>query len=86
MGYESELPRNLSMLSVLGLSFAIMAVPFGQSTTLAIGLTDGLSVTMLYGWVFVSLVSLSIAASLGGDLRGLPHGGGGLLLECYVGY
>jgi hypothetical protein len=25
MGYKSELPRSLSMLSVLGLSFAIMA-------------------------------------------------------------
>lgn len=33
MGYKAELPRNLSMFSVLGLSFAIMAVPFGLSTT-----------------------------------------------------
>lgn len=33
MGYKSELPRSLSMFSVLGLSFAIMAVPFGESTT-----------------------------------------------------
>lgn len=39
MGYASELPRNLSMLSILGMSFAIMAVPFGLSTTLYITLT-----------------------------------------------
>jgi len=64
LGYQSELPRNLSMLSVLGLSFAIMAVPFGLSTTLYITLTDGQAVTILYGWIFVSIVSLSIAASL----------------------
>jgi amino acid transporter len=64
MGYKSELPRSLSMLSVLGMSFAIMAVPFGLSTTLYITLVDGQSVTIIWGWVFVSLISLSIAASL----------------------
>ncbi|CAF3939592.1 unnamed protein product, partial [Adineta steineri] len=31
MGYKSELRRSLSFFSVLGLSFAIMAVPFGES-------------------------------------------------------
>jgi len=41
-----------------------MAVPFGLSTTLYITLTDGQAVTILYGWIFVSIVSLSIAASL----------------------
>lgn len=28
LGYKQELPRTLSMMSILGLSFAIMAVPF----------------------------------------------------------
>ena len=64
MGYESKLPRSLSMLSVLGLSFAIMAVPFGLSTTFYITLTDGQSVTILYGWILISLISMGIAASL----------------------
>lgn len=64
LGYKSELPRSLSMLSVLGMSFAIMAVPYGLSTTMYIALTDGQSVTILWGWVLVSLISLSIAASL----------------------
>lgn len=45
-------------------SFAIMAVPFGLSTTFYITLVDGQSVTILWGWVLVSLISLSIAASL----------------------
>lgn len=49
MGYKQELTRNLGMVSVLGLSFAIMAVPFGTSTTLNIALTDGGPVTILYG-------------------------------------
>lgn len=49
MGYKQEMKRNLGMISVLGLSFAIMAVPFGTSTTLNIALTDGGPVTILYG-------------------------------------
>ncbi|KAH7112159.1 amino acid permease-like protein [Dendryphion nanum] len=76
MGYKSELPRNLSMMSVLGLSFAIMAVPFGLSTTMAITLTDGQSVTIIWGWVLVSIISLSIAASLAEICAVYPTAGG----------
>ncbi|KAF1827802.1 amino acid transporter [Dissoconium aciculare CBS 342.82] len=76
MGYKSDLPRSLSMLSVLGLSFAIMAVPFGLSTTLAITLVDGEAVTILWGWVLVSLISLSIAASLAEICAVYPTAGG----------
>ena len=76
MGYESKLPRSLSMLSVLGLSFAIMAVPYGFSTTLYITLTDGQSVTLLWGWVLISLISLCIAASLAEICAVYPTAGG----------
>ncbi|KAH7413278.1 amino acid/polyamine transporter I [Cadophora sp. MPI-SDFR-AT-0126] len=76
MGYKAELPRSLSMMSILGLSFAIMAVPFGLSTTMAISLTDGQSVTVLYGWIFVSIISLSIAASLAEICAVYPTSGG----------
>jgi amino acid transporter len=57
-------------------SFAIMAVPFGLSTTLYITLTDGQSVTVLYGWILVSLISLSIAASLAEICAVYPTAGG----------
>lgn len=76
LGYKSELPRNLGMLSVLGLSFAIMAVPFGLSTTLYITLTNGQAVTVLYGWILVSLISLCIAASLAEICAVFPTAGG----------
>merc|ERR1712000_305136 len=76
LGYTSELPRNLSMLSILGLSFAIMAVPFGLSTTLYITLTNGEAVTVLYGWILVSLISLCIAASLAEICAVFPTAGG----------
>jgi len=76
LGYKAELPRSLSMLSVLGLSFAIMAVPYGTSTTMYIALTDGQAVTVIWGWVVVSLISLSIAASLGEICAVYPTAGG----------
>jgi amino acid permease (GABA permease) len=76
MGYKSELPRNLSMMSILGLSFAIMAAPFGLSTTMYITLADGQSVTIIWGWVLVTLISIAIAASLAEICAVYPTAGG----------
>lgn len=76
MGYKSELPRSLSMLSVLGLSFAIMAVPYGLSTTFYITLSNGQSVTIIWGWVLLSLLSTAIAASLAEICSVFPTAGG----------
>lgn len=76
LGYKAELPRHLSMMSILGLSFAIMAVPFGLSTTLYITLTNGQSVTVLWGWILVSLISVCIAASLAEICAVFPTAGG----------
>ena len=84
MGYKSELPRNLSMLSVLGLSFAIMAVPYGLSTTMYITLVDGQSVTILWGWVLISLISVSIAASLAEICAVYPTAGGKFIQELFM--
>lgn len=76
MGYKAELPRSLSMLSVLGLSFAIMAVPYGLSTTFYITLVNGQSVTIIWGWVLLSLTSTAIAASLAEICSVYPTAGG----------
>ena len=53
-----------------------MAVPFGLSTTLYITLTDGQSITVLYGWIFVSFISLCIASSLAEICAVFPTAGG----------
>ncbi|KAK7751570.1 hypothetical protein SLS62_006520 [Diatrype stigma] len=76
MGYKAELPRSLSMISVLGLSFAIMAVPYGLSTTFAFSLANGESVTAFWGWVLLSLLSTAIAASLAEICSVYPTAGG----------
>lgn len=57
-------------------SFAIMAAPFGLSTTITISLTDGQSVTVIWGWVLVTLISTGIAASLAEICAVYPTAGG----------
>ena len=52
------------------------AAPFGLSTTISITLTDGQSVAVLWGWVFVSVISLAIAASLAEICAVFPTAGG----------
>ena len=37
MGYEQELKRSLTMISILGLSFAIIAVPFVATSFIPLG-------------------------------------------------
>ncbi|KAI5818940.1 putative gaba permease [Pyronema omphalodes] len=76
MGYKAELPRNLSMISILGLSFAIMATPFGLAATMYISLTDGQCVTVIWGWVLVTIISLCISASLAEICAVYPTAGG----------
>ncbi|CAF2838973.1 unnamed protein product [Rotaria sp. Silwood2] len=76
MGYKAELPRSLSFFSVLGLSFAIMAVPSGESVTLSIGLKDGGPVTIFYGWILLTIISICIASSLAEICSAYPTSGG----------
>lgn len=53
-----------------------MAVPFGLSTTFYITLTDGQAVSIFYGWILISLISLCIAASLAEICAVYPTAGG----------
>ena len=64
------------MMSIIGMSFAIMSVPLGISITMYISRTDGQSAMALYGWILVSLVSLCTAASLAEICAVYPTAGG----------
>jgi len=48
MGYEQELKRSLTMISILGLSFAIIAVPFVSQV--CSGLMEGTFYDLLH-WI-----------------------------------
>ncbi|EYE92451.1 putative GABA permease [Aspergillus ruber CBS 135680] len=53
-----------------------MAAPFGLSTTITITLTDGQAVSVIWGWVLVTLISTGIAASLAEICAVYPTAGG----------
>lgn len=74
--YKQVLERKLNVRSILGLGFSIMGVPFGMSSTLWITLVDGGNVTMLYGWLIVTLFSLCTILSLSEIVSKYPTSGG----------
>ncbi|PWZ01886.1 amino acid transporter [Testicularia cyperi] len=84
MGYDAELKRNLNMMTICGLSFSIIAAPFGLSTAFSIALTCGGPITILYGWLFVSLISLCMAASLAELCSMYPTSGGVYVWSAFV--
>ncbi|ODA83472.1 hypothetical protein RJ55_01986 [Drechmeria coniospora] len=49
MGYEPELERNFSTLSMLGLAFSVMNSWTALSASLSVGLTSGGSTSVIWG-------------------------------------
>lgn len=74
--YKQDLQRKLSVVSIIGLGFTLMGVPFGLSLTLWISLVDGGSVTMLYGWLVVGFFSTCVVLSLCEIISKYPTAGG----------
>ncbi|TFK37810.1 amino acid transporter [Crucibulum laeve] len=64
LGYQQELTRSRGLLHMLFMALAIMAVPFGIVAPIFTSLIGGGPVTMLWGWVLVSFLSLPTALSL----------------------
>jgi len=54
----------------------VQAVPYGLSTTFLVSLVNGQSVTILWGWVLVTLISIAIALSLAEICSVYPTAGG----------
>lgn len=76
LGYRQELRRDLSMVTALGLGASIIAAPFGLCTSASFALINGGSMTYIYGWILLSVISVCIAASLGEIASVYPTSGG----------
>lgn len=76
LGYKPELARNRSTLQVAFMSAVMAAVPYGLTTTLTYPLTGGGPVTMIWGWVALSMIIVCVAASLGEITSVYPTAGG----------
>lgn len=76
MGYKSELVRSRSTLQVAFMSFVLASIPYGLATTLYYPVINGGPVTIIWGWLLVSLIILCVAASLGEITSVYPTSGG----------
>ena len=76
MGYKSELVRSRSTLQVAFMSFVLASIPYGLATTLYYPVVNGGPVTIIWGWLAVSLIILCVAASLGEITSVYPTSGG----------
>lgn len=76
MGHKAELRRNFSMLSMLGLAFAILNSWTALSASLSLSLPSGGSTSVVWGLITAGICNLCIAASLAEFLSAYPTAGG----------
>jgi len=76
MGYQPELVRSRSTLQVAFMSFVLAAIPYGLATTFFYPLVGGGPVTIIWGWLAVSLIILCVAISLAEITSVYPTAGG----------
>ncbi|CAE6416624.1 unnamed protein product [Rhizoctonia solani] len=76
MGYKPELKRNLGIGSLLGFGFSVSNSWWGASASLAAGILSGGPVLMVYGLVFLALISVCIGVSLSELASAMPNSGG----------
>ena len=76
LGYEPELTRTRSTLQVAFMSFVLASIPYGLTTTLFYPIAGGGPVTIIWGWLLVSLIILCVAISLGEITSVYPTAGG----------
>ncbi|KAG9956703.1 choline transport protein, partial [Aureobasidium melanogenum] len=75
VGHVEQLQRNFSVWSVIGIAFSLANSWFGISTALATGINSGGPVLLVYGIIFISVISLAIAISLAELASAMPDAG-----------
>ncbi|KAJ5114887.1 hypothetical protein NUU61_000646 [Penicillium alfredii] len=76
MGHKAELKRHFSLLSMLGLAFAILNSWTALSASLSLSLPSGGSASVVWGLVTAGICNLCMAASLAEFLSAYPTAGG----------
>lgn len=76
MGHKQELKRNFSMLSMLGLAFAILNTWTALAASITLALPSGGSSSVIWGLMVAGVCNLCLAASLAEFLSAYPTAGG----------
>ncbi|QSZ30165.1 hypothetical protein DSL72_004685 [Monilinia vaccinii-corymbosi] len=75
-GHKQELERNFSLLSMLGLAFAILNSWTALAASLSVALPSGGSTSVLWGLITAGVCNLCLAVSLSEFLSAYPTAGG----------
>lgn len=76
IGYEQELRRSFSLVSMIGFCFSILSCWAAISGTLTEAMENGGPAALVWGWLGVSIFSLFVAASMGEICSSYPVSGG----------
>ncbi|KAI3858783.1 hypothetical protein MKX03_033736 [Papaver bracteatum] len=76
LGYKQELSRTLSALSNFAVTFSIVSVITGLTTTYNTGLTFGGPLTIIYGWPIAGFFTLIVGFSMAEICSAYPTSGG----------
>lgn len=76
MGYTQDMTRRFSILSLLGVSFALVSSWFGISASLITGINSGGTVLTIYGIPWMAFISLCVGVSLSELASAMPNSGG----------
>ncbi|EXJ62640.1 hypothetical protein A1O7_03078 [Cladophialophora yegresii CBS 114405] len=76
LGYEQELKRSFSLLGMVGFSFSIVTCWTALGGTLIVGIEAGGPPVMVWSWVGICLLSLTVAYSFAEMCSAYPTAGG----------
>lgn len=76
MGYQQDMRRNYSVISVLGVGFSLTNSWFGISAALITGINSGGPVLIVYGIILIALISTCVGISLSELASAYPNAGG----------
>ncbi|XP_077219840.1 bidirectional amino acid transporter 1 isoform X1 [Tasmannia lanceolata] len=76
LGYKQELSRSLSAISNFAVTFSIVSILTGLTTTFNTGLTYGGPLTMIYGWPIAGCFTLIVGLSMAEICSSYPTSGG----------
>lgn len=76
MGYKQEFTRSFSLISMLGFAFSILTCWSAVTGPLAVILIDGGPVTLVFGFIGVSILTIFVILSMGELASAFPVSGG----------
>ncbi|EIE25071.1 amino acid transporter [Coccomyxa subellipsoidea C-169] len=76
LGYKQELARNFGLLSNASIGFTAISILTGITASFGVGYNNGGPVSIVWGWVLVSIMSLAVASCMAEITSSLPISGG----------